>query len=739
MDDFEKKIKESKNVISKNQKNLATPNEIYQKARNIKRFDIKKIFAPKMVLKYLIVLLLIGIGFGGGYLISNSTREVNKEPIIIDDTQRDTIKPDPIEHVDNVNSNKSNQQYLTFETSEDLIKYLNTNKSLSTRKGTKGIGAGDELVEEEVANAPSSVETNNDNSQYQTNIQVEGVDEADIVKVIGNKIFYLPTKNYNENGRVCMLEEEKDNLYLRQIIQYGKKEEILKTINGYNLIQASEKEPLDLYVTDKFLIVRVSKSEYKRTQEDATKRDCFSYYDYINTTLFEIYDINTLELVNTIDTAGYNVSTRLINNTLYVINNYNDYLYSTKSFYYSPFFYVDGVYFEADLSRIYYPKEEDYLSKSFISLYKIDLNNGVKIDDLHILSSYANNVYATDANVYLINSYENEVINDTDYQYVYPISVVTVVNIKDNLTLLGTFSVKGNISDKYWIDEKDNFVRVVSSGGQTVIGYIEQKYFYSSKTEIFNYLTIFEYTSDGFVQRSIITEGIGKEGESIKSARFNGDLVTVVTFRQTDPLYYIDISDPNNPIITSAFEISGFSIYQHPYKNNLLIGFGYEADSNGRTTGYKITLFDISDKENIKSVGSSFIINLYSDTDSYNKRHYYTPDFFNNPKALFINLDRGLFGFRIASYTYYNDSKKSIYENEYLVFSINENEADPFEIILHEVASSTEYDITRKSFDRMVFIGKNYYLLSSDHIRSFKYQGGKLIPNEKISLNVVSK
>jgi len=95
---------------------------------------------------------------------------------------------------------------------------------------------------------------------------------------------------------------------------------------------------------------------------------------------------------------------------------------------------------------------------------------------------------------------------------------------------------------------------------------------------------------------SLLDEGIGKPRETVRSVRFNEEIVTVVTFELTDPLYIIDLSDPLNPNITSELEITGFATYQHPWKNDTLINIGYETDSNGRINGLKIALFDTSDR-----------------------------------------------------------------------------------------------------------------------------------------------
>lgn len=88
-------------------------------------------------------------------------------------------------------------------------------------------------------------------------------------------------------------------------------------------------------------------------------------------------------------------------------------------------------------------------------------------------------------------------------------------------------------------------------------------------------------------------EGLGK-GERITAVRYFGDLASVVTFRQTDPLYLVDLS--GSPKVTGELKIPGYSTYLHPIGDELLIGIGYDADENGTVTGMQASTFDISDR-----------------------------------------------------------------------------------------------------------------------------------------------
>jgi hypothetical protein len=91
--------------------------------------------------------------------------------------------------------------------------------------------------------------------------------------------------------------------------------------------------------------------------------------------------------------------------------------------------------------------------------------------------------------------------------------------------------------------------------------------------------------------------GLGK-GERIYAVRFIGDTGFVVTFRQVDPLYTIDLSNPASPRVVGELKIPGYSAYLHPVGDGLLLGVGQDATSEGRRAGVQLSLFDVSDLAN---------------------------------------------------------------------------------------------------------------------------------------------
>ncbi len=95
--------------------------------------------------------------------------------------------------------------------------------------------------------------------------------------------------------------------------------------------------------------------------------------------------------------------------------------------------------------------------------------------------------------------------------------------------------------------------------------------------------------------------GLGKT-EQIRAVRFLGDTGYVVTFRQTDPLYVIDLTDPASPVLDGELKIPGYSAYLHPVGDGLLLGVGQDATEDGRTLGTQLSLFDVSDPTNPQQI-----------------------------------------------------------------------------------------------------------------------------------------
>ncbi len=108
--------------------------------------------------------------------------------------------------------------------------------------------------------------------------------------------------------------------------------------------------------------------------------------------------------------------------------------------------------------------------------------------------------------------------------------------------------------------------------------------------------------------------GLG-HGEQIYSVRFVGPTGYVVTFRQVDPLYVIDLSDPANPQQAGELEISGYSAYLHPVSEGRILGVGQDATEEGQTTGTKVAMFDVSDPQNPQQLFTYSLTDAWSEAE----------------------------------------------------------------------------------------------------------------------------
>lgn len=139
-------------------------------------------------------------------------------------------------------------------------------------------------------------------------------------------------------------------------------------------------------------------------------------------------------------------------------------------------------------------------------------------------------------------------------------------------------TVSGRTLNQFSADEYNGFFRIATTGFDTQTGQTSNNV----------------YLLDSNLKQVGAVTGLAK-GENIYAVRFVKDTGYVVTFRQTDPLFVLNLKDPKNPVVEGALKIPGFSSYLHPFKENLLIGIGANTTSGGRRIGYKLSLFDVSD------------------------------------------------------------------------------------------------------------------------------------------------
>lgn len=166
-------------------------------------------------------------------------------------------------------------------------------------------------------------------------------------------------------------------------------------------------------------------------------------------------------------------------------------------------------------------------------------------------------------------------------------------------------SVRGTLLNQFSLDEHEGYLRILTTEGDPWSGNQDQ-----SETG----LVVLEEQGDQLVEVGRVG-GLGR-GEQLFSARLMGDIGFAVTFRQIDPFYVLDLSDPTNPRVTGELKIPGVSTYLHRVGEHHVLGVGQDATEDGRTTGLKLSLFDVSDVTNPQEVS------VWSLPDSYSPAEY---------------------------------------------------------------------------------------------------------------------
>jgi hypothetical protein len=149
-------------------------------------------------------------------------------------------------------------------------------------------------------------------------------------------------------------------------------------------------------------------------------------------------------------------------------------------------------------------------------------------------------------------------------------------------------SFRGQVNDRWSFSEYDGHLRVA----------VQQP---RSSGHPDNGVLVFVEDGDRLVETGRV-DGLGRD-ESIQSVRWFGDLAVVVTFRQTDPLYTVDLSDPARPRVLGALKIPGFSSYLHPVGGDVLVGIGHDATTTGADLGAQAATFDLGDLANVRRMG----------------------------------------------------------------------------------------------------------------------------------------
>jgi uncharacterized secreted protein with C-terminal beta-propeller domain len=175
-------------------------------------------------------------------------------------------------------------------------------------------------------------------------------------------------------------------------------------------------------------------------------------------------------------------------------------------------------------------------------------------------------------------------------------------------------------------------------------------------------------------------DGLGR-GERIYSVRFFGDLGYVVTFRQVDPLYVIDLSNPERPKVRGELKIPGYSAYLHPIGDDALLGVGQDADLDGRVRGLQASLFDIADPDDPSR------IDRYTMENGHSEVEWDHHAFLHDPST----------GLTVFPYERWDEGKNERSPTGALVLSVTEDGIREAGVISHDQGGATWWMPIRRS------------------------------------------
>ncbi len=382
-----------------------------------------------------------------------------------------------------------------------------------------------------------------------TNVQVVGVDEADIIKTDGEYIYYTSgttvyiVKAYPSNDAELVSEIALDG--------------------GVS----------QMYVNGDRMVLFTGGGSYSYRYYD--------YYSYSADTGIKIYDISNRAdpvLVRSVSSDGSYVSSRMIGDYVYVIT--NDWAFDDEGEVELPEIFIDDDVIEVDAQDIYYSDIADS-GYGFTTVMAMNIQDDAgEPSYATMLLGSAGTVYVSTDNIYITLQQYAE---DGETTHIHRFSV-------DGLDVAYTAcgQVPGRLLNQFSMDEHAGYFRVATTVGRM------SRYDGTSMNNL--------YVLDVNLDVVGTLENLAP-GESIYSARFMGSRCYLVTFKKVDPFFVIDLADPYNPGVLGELKITGYSDYLHPYDENHVIGIGKEtiAAEYGDFAWYqgvKISLFDVTDVSN---------------------------------------------------------------------------------------------------------------------------------------------
>ena len=253
---------------------------------------------------------------------------------------------------------------------------------------------------------------------------------------------------------------------------------------------------------------------------------------------------------------------------------------------------------------------EEFSGLTMMTVLSVDLESGLEPGSSIGLLAEGQTLYASQDNLYVTTSpwmawrvpmSEDDI--DKNESFSTQIHMFDITD-PDTTTYVASGDVEGTLLSQWSMDEYEGTLRVVVTD--------ENPWWGSSEVPDTAVVTM-ERRGDELVEVGSV-DGLGKN-ERVYAVRFIEDKGYVVTFRQVDPLYVVDLSDPTKPRITGELKINGYSAYLHPIGEDLLLGVGQDATDEGQMLGTQVSVFDVSDPTDPRRLSRMTFEEAYSDAE----------------------------------------------------------------------------------------------------------------------------
>ena len=519
----------------------------------------------------------------------------------------------------------------------------------------------------------------NSASHSATNNQVEGIEEGDVVVTDGQYIYSL----------------RDDTIFITHATK----------MKVASKIKLKDQYPSKLLLHDNKLIVLYDQYIGSTTEDHR-------YAGKIMTQI-AIYDVTDHEkptLIREVGQEGYQVGVREYDDILYVVTNA------------TPQYWIMEEEEDVELRPQLFDSKDEALTH--VPVNKIRIFPGSNEANYTIISAIDLNEYETaDMKVETYLGAGSGIYMSTEAIYmtapVY-IPIATSTNAMmdssmlamDSNTALYKFTVEGtnidmtarttiegSVLNQFSMDEYNGYLRVATTTGNA----------WGNGGDSNNHLLVYDEKLNEVGKLTDLARG-----ERIYSARFMGDKAYIVTFRETDPLFVIDVADPKNPAVLGELKIPGFSNYLHPLDESHLIGIGYdtkvEVDSYSKrpivyTMGMKISLFDVTDVNHPIEVDNEIIggRGTYSDVQ-------------HDHKALYRDEAKGHYGFPISIY-----NEDQFVGSGALVYHITPKGIELAGDLVKK-AQGEQYEEWETMVRRLLYIDNTLYVIANHEITAYDKQ-----------------